>query len=203
MSYRYYQNYLLKLEKSHNLGLNFNPSKKFKALPSNSTYLWSNTDIMTIDGIPYAGKIKENMYILTGYNTWGMAGSSIASKIVSDEILGKENIYSKLFAPKRNMGIYRIIKWGKNIFTNSYAYLGSMLYKNPQVAYKKNSASVTLNGTKHIVKRKCPHLGCNLIYNEVEKTWDCPCHASRFNLDGKVISGPSRYDISVKRSINK
>ena len=51
---------------------------------------------------------------------------------------------------------------------------------------------------KHIVYNKCPHLKCSLIFNEVEKTWDCPCHASRFDLDGNVIEGPSTYNISFK-----
>ena len=54
-------------------------------------------------------------------------------------------------------------------------------------------------GIKHIVHNKCPHLGCSLIFNEVEKTWDCPCHSSRFDIDGKCIKGPSNYDISYKK----
>ena len=199
-----------RIGETHNLGLSFKPQEKFTNLVNNKKidYLWSNTDIMTIDGMPYAGKIKKNMYILTGYNTWGMAGSSIASKIVSDEIQGKKNIYSKLFDPKRSMGIYRLIEWGKDTLTNLVAYIGGMVCKSDKVIYKKINgekvAEVTLkDGSKHIVKRKCPHLGCDLIYNEVEKTWDCPCHASRFNIDGKVIVGPSRYDISIKSSNNK
>lgn len=199
MSYRYYKDYLIRLGETHNLGLNFKPKEKFQNL-GKANYVWSNTDIMTIDGIPYAGEIKKNMYILTGYNTWGMAGSSIASKIVSDEIQGKENIYSKLFDPKRSMGIYRVMEWGKNTFTNPVAYIGGMVCKSDKVRYKNGIAEVTLkDGSKYVVKRKCSHLGCDLVYNEVEKTWDCPCHASRFDIDGKVIVGPSRYDVSVKK----
>ena len=55
-----------------------------------------------------------------------------------------------------------------------------------------------LQGGKHTVYTKCPHMGCRLIFNEIEKTWDCPCHASRFDIDGKCISGPSNKDISFK-----
>ena len=51
---------------------------------------------------------------------------------------------------------------------------------------------------KHIVNRKCPHFGCGLVFNEIEKTWDCPCHGSRFDLDGKCIMSPSNHDISIK-----
>ena len=52
---------------------------------------------------------------------------------------------------------------------------------------------------KHIIYNKCPHMGCSLIFNEVTKTWDCPCHASRFTKDGKVIKAPSVKDISYAK----
>ena len=51
-------------------------------------------------------------------------------------------------------------------------------------------------GEEHIVYNLCPHMKCSLIFNEIEKTWDCPCHGSRFNIDGKSIEGPSNYDIT-------
>ena len=54
------------------------------------------------------------------------------------------------------------------------------------------------NNKVYKVNTKCPHLGCSLIFNEKEKTWDCPCHASRFDITGKCIKGPSKYDISYK-----
>ena len=54
------------------------------------------------------------------------------------------------------------------------------------------------NKKEHIVYNTCPHLKCSLIFNEVEKTWDCPCHASRFDIDGKCLEGPSNYDITYK-----
>lgn len=56
---------------------------------------------------------------------------------------------------------------------------------------------------EHIVYRKCPHMGCHLIFNEVECTWDCPCHGSRFDIDGKCINGPSNRDISYKKDNDK
>ena len=53
-------------------------------------------------------------------------------------------------------------------------------------------------GKEHVILNKCPHLGCSLIFNEIEHTWDCPCHASRFTIDGKCIIGPSNKDITFK-----
>ena len=55
------------------------------------------------------------------------------------------------------------------------------------------------NGLKHTVYNLCPHMKCSLTFNEVEKTWDCPCHGSRFDIDGKCTLGPSNYDISYKQ----
>ena len=52
-------------------------------------------------------------------------------------------------------------------------------------------------GVEHIVSNICPHMKCNLIFNYVDKTWDCPCHASRFDIDGNVIWGPSVYNIKI------
>ena len=54
------------------------------------------------------------------------------------------------------------------------------------------------NGTKHIVSNICPHMKCNLVFNYLDKTWDCPCHASRFDIDGNVIYGPAVFDIKIK-----
>ena len=65
--------------------------------------------------------------------------------------------------------------------------------------YGKSVATYKEGSKEHIVYTKCPHVGCTLIFNEVEKTWDCPCHASKFNIDGKCIKGPSLYDISYKK----
>ena len=59
---------------------------------------------------------------------------------------------------------------------------------------------ITKEGKEYKVYNKCPHLGCSLNFNEVEKTWDCPCHSSRFDIDGKCLKGPSNYDISYNQN---
>ena len=69
----------------------------------------------------------------------------------------------------------------------------------------ENGKSIAIYKEKnkiHKVYNKCPHLGCSLIFNEEEKTWDCPCHSSRFDIDGNCIKGPSNYDISYKKLRN-
>ena len=83
---------------------------------------------------------------------------------------------------------------------------GFLLKKNKSnsVFYEKRNGmkvAVYVDEMKkeHVVKSTCPHLGCRIVFNNVEKTWDCPCHGSRFDLEGHVIEGPSQYDISIKK----
>ena len=155
---------------------------------------------MTNDSLPYIGEIEHNMYIGTGYNTWGMTNGILAGKVISDLILNKKSEYEELFNPKRiNMKMF-----GMGIidgYYNAVGFVKGMLSKYEDIKYEKIDGKevaiyVDENGT-HKVYTKCPHMGCKLIFNEKEKTWDCPCHASRFDIDGKVISGPSNESISI------
>lgn len=199
--------YKLILTNSKNLCLSENDEKNFKVLKQiNPEYLWSNIDIITKDYMPYIGEISDNFYIATGYNTWGMTNATLAGKIISDSVLNKENKYISLFNPKRHDNLKTIIKYPLYAIENTYAFINSKIqikkYKNVTIK-KINGINVGIykddNGEEHIVKTTCPHLGCTLKFNEVEHTWDCPCHGSRFDYDGHVISGPSNYDISIKQ----
>ena len=217
-SIRFYQDgqniYKIGLARSHatafkeNDAYNFKMVQKIFNIPANDIVAcWSNVDIITNDKLPFIGKIKDNMYILTGYNTWGMTNSILGAKMISDLIKGKDNEFSSLFMLKR----YNIAKL-KSFFVNSLenilAFTKSKFpYKN---WYQSNLKFTKINGKKiaiytdekeieHIVYNECPHLKCSLIFNEIEKTWDCPCHSSRFNIDGKCIKGPSLSDISYKK----
>ena len=183
ISMRTYKNYLIYLSNSHSINKdvcdkdNFNELlKKVNKLDMKPQYLWSNMDIMTSDGLPFIGSLKDNMLIGTGYNTWGLTNGFLAGKILSDIIMKRDNPYISLFSPNR--------KNSKNIVS----YI-SNTYKNVDGFIKGYLDS----SSKYI----CPHLGCKLIYNEVENTFDCPCHGSRFHKDGKCISGPANKDIDV------
>ena len=212
-SIRYYNNYLLMVSASHNLSFSFNNKKIVKEFMDNTNmtncnYLWSNYDLITLDHLPLIGFIDKNMIIATGYNTWGNTNSVIASTIIKDLINHKANIYRDLFNPKRCFSKEKIINYPINIFSSAYSFISSKVNKNKSF-YEDNPKFTKLNGKsvaiykdeksiEHIIYNKCPHLGCGLIFNEVEKTWDCPCHGSRFDLDGKCIMGPSNYDIGYK-----
>ena len=212
-SIRYYNNYLLMVSASHNLSFSFNNKKIVKEFMDNTNmtncnYLWSNYDLITLDHLPLIGFIDDNLIISTGYNTWGNTNSVIASTIIKDLINHKANIYRDLFNPKRCFSKEKFINYPINIFSNVYSLISSKINKNKEF-YNGNPKFLNKDGKsiakyideksiEHIIYNKCPHLGCSLIFNEIEKTWDCPCHGSRFDLDGKCIMGPSNYDIGYK-----
>lgn len=220
-SFRYHQdkqNYFIYLNGSHNLACKYNTSANFAELIDDLNklnltpkYIWSNIDIVTNDYLPYIGRLDENLFIGTGYNTWGMTNGSIAGKILSDLVLNKENKYQKLFNPKRDAS--SICSVTKDIFSSAKPFIENKVIKNKSfysdrvIFTKRKGVNVAIykdeNDKEHIVYNKCPHLKCSLIFNEVEKTWDCPCHASRFDIDGNVIEGPSCYNITYKEETDE
>lgn len=136
-------------------------------------YEWATQDCMSLDSIPYIGryaKSTSNLYVATGFNKWGMTGSMVAAKILSDMVQGKENDYAKVFSPQRS-----ILK--------------------PQLLVNGFEAAVNLLTP---TSKRCPHLGCALKWNRQEHTWDCPCHGSRFENDGKRIDNPATRDANIK-----
>ena len=221
-SFRYHHdnstnnNYLIYLSNSDVLNKVVNIEEKFNDLESElhakdlkGEYLWTNCDIITNDYLPYIGKITNDFFIATGYNTWGMTNSTIASLIIKDLINNETNKYTNIFNPNRVQDIFKIVK---NMYYNVIPYFTTKIHPNksiypPNVKFtKKNGEDVAIYideaNVEHIVYNKCPHLKCSLIFNEVEKTWDCPCHSSRFDIDGNCIKGPSNYNITYKKKNN-
>lgn len=134
-----------------------------------------------------------------------MTNGAFAGKILADIILKKNNPYIPLFSPHRSININKIKRLPIDTFCSMKAIFksGKGNVNNSKVIYKKiDRKNVAVyrdkNGKEHIVLNKCPHMKCGLVLNEVEETWDCLCHGSRFALDGKCIEGPSNFDITFK-----
>lgn len=220
-SFRYHsdkEKYIIFASNSHKLCDKLNRKDEYDSLVNemegminkNIKYLWTNQDIMTNDNLPLIGILKNddpNLLIGTGYNTWGMTNGVLAGKILSDIILNQKNKYINLFNPNRPLSMDKI----KNLFLNSY-FNGKAFaltkfkknypwYKNIVKFEKRDGVNVGIyideKGIEHIVRNLCPHLKCSLIFNMEEKTWDCPCHGSKFDIDGNVIQGPSVYNIKI------
>ena len=137
---------------------------------ANEISFWATQDCMSLDGIPYVGqysKGRENYYVATGFNKWGMTSSMAAARILTDLIMEKENPYRQVFDPSRSM-------------------LKSQLFIN--------AGEATIN-LLSFSKKRCPHMGCALKWNGAERSWDCPCHGSRFDEDGGVIDNPATRDL--------
>lgn len=132
---------------------------------------WATQDCMTLDSVSYIGnysKLTPNLYVATGFNKWGMTSSMVSALILTDMICGKKNEYSDIYLPSRSM-------------------------LHPQLAINLFESSKNLLTPK---TPRCSHLGCALKYNREEHTWDCPCHGSRFDEDGKLIDNPALKDIN-------
>ncbi len=138
------------------------------------TLQWATQDCMSLDSIPYIGRYSRqtpNLFVATGFNKWGMTSSMVAATILCDMIQGRDNEFAEVFSPQRS-----ILK--------------------PQLFV--NSLETTLNLLTPTVKR-CPHLGCALKWNKAEHSWDCPCHGSRFEKDGRLIDNPATGDATIKK----
>lgn len=216
-SCRYYNDgnniYQISLSESHNTSVKQNDLYHFKRVKEifnlkekDIVMCYSNTDVITPDHMPYIGKLKNNIYIGVGYNTWGMTNGVLAAKIISDIILGKENEYTDIFNPNR-FNLANMVSLPSIIFGQAKSFIGPKINKKKSwysekisftYKYGKSLAIYEDDKGKHIVYNKCPHFGCSLIFNEEEKTWDCPCHSSRFDLYGRCIKGPSNCDITYK-----
>ena len=218
LSIRYHKdkkNYLITVSESNSLDKNIDNLKKRdnaiwnmrRRFSPNIKYCWSNYDIMTWDYMPLVGEIDKNLYIATGFNTWGMTNGILSGKIISDLILEKNNPYTTLFDPNRDIkNIPRIINFN---IKNASSFIGTKLNKDKKF-YRNNVKIVKENGTwygiyidenkkEHKVLNICPHMKCNLSFNYQTKTWDCPCHGSSFDIDGNVIYGPSTYNIKITK----
>lgn len=214
-SIRFYDDYIIYGSNKHRLTDKIDYEKHYQKSKSDftnlfgikPTYTWMNQDLIIGDKLPYIGRIhKDNPYLLVacGYQAWGMTNGTIAGKVISDLILDKDNPYTSLFSPQRKS--LSLVKESLiDVFHYAKVYLQTFINKNPSF-YKDNvfitnikgkpyGVYVDENDNKHIVSNKCPHMRCNLVFNQEEKTWDCPCHGSRFTIDGDVLEGPSTYSI--------
>ena len=137
-----------------------------------------------------------------------MGNDTLAGILLIDRILERENEFIPLCSPKRVLRLKHIGSLVGNVASSAKGYIQNKISKNkkwyPKAVHfqKLNGKNVAIyddGEERHIVYNKCPHMGCSLIFNEVEKTWDCPCHASRFDIDGNCIKGPSCYSITYRK----
>jgi glycine/D-amino acid oxidase-like deaminating enzyme/nitrite reductase/ring-hydroxylating ferredoxin subunit len=201
----------------HKTGQEDNPEKCYKALTiwtkqlfpfiRQIVYKWSGQVMEPVDGLAYLGRNpmdEENVYIITGDSGHGMTHCTIGAMLITDQIMGRENPWEKLYSPSRVslMAAKNFIKENANVAAQYTEWLDPKFKKGiddlPQdegVVFRKNGKMIaaykTLDGEVEYMSAVCPHLAGVVAWNKAEKSWDCPCHGSRFDCHGAVIEGPS------------
>jgi Rieske Fe-S protein len=215
------ENYLLVGGESHKTGQGIPTIQHYEALVAFTeehygiekiAYRWSTQDLITLDKMPYIGPItsqKRKIYVATGFRKWGMTTGTAAGMILRDTILQRENPYIDLFHPARfksDPSIKHFITQNADVAKHLVKGKVEMVLRRADelqndegsvVAFQGRRAGAYRDesGTLHIVDTTCTHLGCEVEWNEGERTWDCPCHASRFSVDGDVIEGPAEQPL--------
>ncbi len=175
---------------------------------------WATQDNMPADGLPFVGRLwplSRKVLTATGLRKWGIAMGTSAAAILADEVQGAENPWAATFSPMRahpqaggvdflkenaNAGFHfvadRITRRdsAKELAPGEGAVVGSGL---AQRAVHRDE-----EGEFHSLSARCTHLGCIVRFNPAERTWDCPCHGSRFALDGSVIEGPAVHGLEPR-----
>jgi glycine/D-amino acid oxidase-like deaminating enzyme/nitrite reductase/ring-hydroxylating ferredoxin subunit len=175
-------------------------------------YAWAGQVLESIDGIAYIGRNPldaDNIYVATGFSGIGMTHGTIAGMLISDLILGRENPWETLYDPTRK-SLRAGGEFAKETLNMASQYTdwltggdvasveeipceaGAILRKG----LSKMAIYRDARGQLHEFSAVCPHLGCIVQWNDTEKTWDCPCHGSRFKKEGQVFNGPANRNLS-------
>lgn len=171
-------------------------------------YRWTNEDYASLDHAPYVGwssSLSDGYLVATGFNAWGITNGTAAALLIADLIEGRDNPWLKVFDATRIKPIAGAKQFAAgNAATASHlvgGYLARKLHKLDDLApggaaiLKIDGHNVAgyrdEQGALHTVSAACTHMGCIVGWNETDRTWDCPCHGSRFALDGSVVHGPA------------
>lgn len=177
---------------------------------------WNTEDCITLDKIPYIGKYSnmwENAYVATGFNKWGITTSNIAANIIIDMIIGRKNRYEDIFISTRVEPVKNRQEVG-NMLKETVSSLVLKKFELPEseqaslkneegkiieIEGEKVGAYKDKEGRIYTIVPKCAHLGCELSWNNLDKTWDCPCHGSRYDYTGKMLYGPTVKDLYINK----
>jgi glycine/D-amino acid oxidase-like deaminating enzyme/nitrite reductase/ring-hydroxylating ferredoxin subunit len=180
---------------------------------STALFRWSGQVMEPADGVAFIGRNPgdaDNVYIATGDSGMGMTHGTIAGLLLTDLILGRPSPWAALYDPSRKMvhGAVEYAKENVNVaaqYLKDYASAGERSSADEiapgegavlRRGLTKLAVFRDLDGTLHELSATCPHLGCVVSFDAVEKTWNCPCHGSRFDCHGRVIVGPANRDLA-------
>jgi Rieske Fe-S protein len=175
-------------------------------------YRWSAHDLSTVDGVPYVGRYHpraKNLWVATGFGQWGMTGGVAAGLLLRDLVQGESSETADVFDPNRfslraagsvvsnNVTVAKFLA-GDHVRALRAPALSDLPAGEATVTRQGASMVAAYrddSGALHAVHARCTHLGCLVAFNNAERTWDCPCHGSRFDVDGAVIQGPAVHPL--------
>lgn len=213
--------YLVVVGESHETGHGDDLSRHYRVLidfaeehfPVRSVaYRWSAQDYVPVGGVPYVGRLNftERVYVATGFKKWGLSNGTAAAQIIHDRIEGRDNPWAEVFDSQRKEPLSKYVEMAKDNAHVAKRFLSD--HVSPpgsdeadqlepgqgivvRVGARLVAVSKDAGGQVHAVDAVCTHLGCVVNWNDAETTWDCPCHGSRFDADGEVLTGPATRNL--------
>lgn len=179
---------------------------------------WSSQDYLPDDHVPYIGPVtarSTRVFVATGFKKWGLTAGTLAGMLLTDAISGRPNPWADLFTTTRVKALAAAPKFLTANTRVAVRMVGDRVLslKQPDITElqpgeggivsscgKKVAGYRDEAGNLHAVSSTCTHLGCQVAWNGAERTWDCPCHASRFTVDGDVLNGPATRPLPPRRT---
>ena len=181
-------------------------------------YRWSTEDFVTVDDRPYVGPLerRDGVYVATGFRGWGMTNGVAAGRILADMIADRGSRWAEAFDPGRisdrgglktfltenaNVGRRYVTDWARASLSPADERDVRALSPGEGTVVRDGSDVLAVSRSDEgfdVVSAICSHLGCLVSWNDGEGTWDCPCHGSRYDADGRVIDGPAVDDLSTR-----
>ncbi|WP_231184954.1 FAD-dependent oxidoreductase [Haladaptatus sp. DYF46] len=215
------ESFLLVGGQNHKTGQGGSTADRYRALEREArrrfdveevAYRWSTQDYRSVDGMPFVGRAapwRKHVYVATGFGGWGMSGGIAAGRVLAEEIAGDGSEWADAFDPGRlpplsdlpslagenaNVGKRFVEDW-----VSKPSKAGASLARGEARVVREDGTPVAEyrddGGERHRVSAVCPHLKCVVAWNDAEKSWDCPCHGSRFDYDGTLLGGPAVRDL--------
>jgi glycine/D-amino acid oxidase-like deaminating enzyme/nitrite reductase/ring-hydroxylating ferredoxin subunit len=212
---------------SHKVGQDDDTGRRYAALESwvgehyataSVQRRWSAQDYISADHLPYIGRLShdtDRVLVATGYGKWGMTNGTVAAIILADAVQGIEHPWAATFDSTRTAvrhGAGPIVKENLDVAKHLVGdHVSNLRARDAADLAAGEGAIVHLDhttvagfrddeGRLHAVSGNCTHLGCTVAFNTAERTWDCPCHGSRFDIDGHVLEGPATKDLPATDS---
>jgi glycine/D-amino acid oxidase-like deaminating enzyme/nitrite reductase/ring-hydroxylating ferredoxin subunit len=172
-------------------------------------YRWATQDNDTTDELPYVGRLHlgaKHVYVATGYGGWGMSNGVMSGRLLASLITGDQQPWAELYDPRRLHPLQEAKPLLSLQTTVAKHFVGDRLRPAAVESVEQippgSGALARVRGERcavyrddagalHVLSARCTHLGCLVHFNDAERAWECPCHGSRFAVDGSVIQGPA------------